>query len=445
MTIGHRIIRALWGDIQGEELKKFLLLALGSFFLIGSYWPLRTLKDSVFVNMVGSDFQPNVKMYSLIFILPLVLLYSAIVHHFKKEYLIYFLVTVYALVGFGFISLFLHPTIGLANTVASPDRMTAWAFYLYVESFNALMVGLFWSYINDITTPDSAKKGYGLIIFGTQLGGTIFMLLGRYISSDEAVYTQSVTRIATISFCLFFMFAFIIYLLTHVVNKHQFEGYAPIAHHKEKQEEGFGFFDGIWVIARQPYLLGIFGLVFFQDVVSTIMEYQLLKTVELSYFIPGLRHRFMFDCGVMVQAISCIFALFGTSYFQRKFSLGFCLTAYPLLLGATILGYMIFPSLYSVAIVMIVAKALQYAFSQPTKDILYIPASKNAKYSAKAWIDMFGMRFSKVFGAQASRFLGQYAHCAGGFALFLIGSWAVLGGKMGAAFTRITKNNEIID
>jgi len=445
MTLGHRVIQALWGDIRGEELKKFFLLALGSFCLIGAYWPLRTLKDVVFINMVGAGYQPEVKTCSVLFLLPLVLLYSALIHHFKKEHMIYVLVAIYAVVGIGFVWLLRDPIIGLYNTVAAIDRYVAWAFYLYVESFNALMCGLFWSYINDVTTPESAKKGYGLIIFGTQLGGTIFTVLGRYLSSDETLYFERAPLIALISIVLFCCLALVVWVLTRVVSRHEFQGYVPVAHQKDGTEKGFGFLDGIWVIARQPYLLGIFGLVFFQDCIATLMEYQFGLMVQLAYTIPGLRHRFMFDYAVMVQATSCVFALFGTSYFQRKFSIVFCLVAYPLILGVVIFGYMMHPTLYMIALVMIVAKALQYAFSQPTKDILYIPASKTAKYSSKAWIDMFGQRFAKVCGAQISKALGFYTNAAGLASLLLIGSWVVLGEKMGKAFNRITKNNEVID
>ena len=173
-----KIIRFLWGDLDHNELKKFILLAFGFFFLVGSYWPLKTLKDSIFANIVGVSYQPIAKVLSLFIFFPLVLIYSRLVDVFSKEKMVYILVTFYAFFGFIFIALFYHPIIGLGNTQPSYDRVLGWAFFLYVESYISLMMALFWSYTNDITSPESAKKGYGLIIFGTQFGGFLLTFLG---------------------------------------------------------------------------------------------------------------------------------------------------------------------------------------------------------------------------------------------------------------------------
>ena len=46
-----------------------------------------------------------------------------------------------------------------------------------------------------------------------------------------------------------------------------------------------------------------------------------------------------------------------------------------------------------------VSKAVNYALNQPTLKQLYIPTSKDTKYKAQAWIEMFGGRFSKGSGS----------------------------------------------
>ncbi len=194
--MGNRIIRTLWGDLKGDELKKFSLLALGFFFLIGSYWPLKTLKDSIFANIVGPSHLPVAKLFSLALFFPLVLLYSKLIDVFSKETMIYLLIAFYGALGLVFVYFLYHPTIGLQNTDAGSHRLIGWFFYLYVESYISLMVSLYWSFINDVTTPESAKKGYGLIIFGTQLGGFLFILAGHRLSADTSAYAQTAPLIA---------------------------------------------------------------------------------------------------------------------------------------------------------------------------------------------------------------------------------------------------------
>ena len=56
----QRIKNALWGDLSGEELKRFGMLAVTLLFIIGSYWLMRPLKDGIFVSIVGN---PNFMIF----------------------------------------------------------------------------------------------------------------------------------------------------------------------------------------------------------------------------------------------------------------------------------------------------------------------------------------------------------------------------------------------
>ena len=129
--------------------------------------------------------------------------------------------------------------------------------------------------------------------------------------------------------------------------------------------------------------------------------------VKASYINPGDVNKFLFNYALAVQVIACAFALFGTSYFQRKYGIRFCLVAYPILIGAALVAYIIHPSLHTVTYLMLIGKSLNYAFNQPAKESLYIPTVKNIKYKSKAWIDMFGMRFAKASGSLINGLCGS--------------------------------------
>lgn len=68
--MGYRLIRALWGDLSKEELKKFGLLALGFFFLIGSFWPLKILKDGIFYKFGWEQISARCKNYLSFYLFP---------------------------------------------------------------------------------------------------------------------------------------------------------------------------------------------------------------------------------------------------------------------------------------------------------------------------------------------------------------------------------------
>lgn len=226
-----RIANAFWGELTRDELKKFILLSCSLFFLIGSYWPLRTLKESIFINMVGSLYLPEAKVLSLIFFFPLVLIYSRLIDIFSKEKIIYVLVGFYTVVGFTFVYFLNDPFYGLSNEVQSTGRILAWAFYVFAESYISLMNALIWSFINDVTTPESAKKGYGLIIFGAQFGGAIFTALGAALSRNEALYATRAPIITAISVVLISGIGFSVWLMKRLVPQEELQGF------KEHTEE----------------------------------------------------------------------------------------------------------------------------------------------------------------------------------------------------------------
>jgi len=439
----RRLVRALWGDLSWEELKKFGLLALGFFFLIGSYWPLKILKDVIFINMVGSKYQPDAKILSLIFLLPLILIYSKLVDYFPKERLIYFFIALYCSIGLTFVYLFLHPTLGVANSTQSPYRLVGWAFYLFVESYIAVMIALYWSFINDVTTPESAQKGYGMLIFGSQFGAVVFISIGNFLSRDPHLYAQRVPLIALISIIMFLLIAVVVFLLKHVVSKDELEGYQGKT--KEDEEKRVGFWEGIKTIVRIPYVGGIFGLVFLHEAVSGLMHYQMLRSIEHTYmYSQGLVNRFLFDFTLIMQSISCLFALFGTAYFQRKFGVKGCLVAYPVLLGLCITCYLFNPTLAFIAGVVIIAKGINYVLNQPAKEMLYIPTTKTVKYKSKAWIDMFGMRSAKMAGSVMNKWVGVATRLTSSVSMGLILIWIVLARTIGTRHDEVIKRGDRI-
>lgn len=434
----RRLARALWGNMSIEELKKFGLLALGFFFLIGSYWPLKVLKDVVFINMIGSRYQPDAKILSLIVFFPLVLFYSKLVDYFSKERLIYFFIALYGGIGLLFVYLFAHPTIGVANELQSPYRIMGWAFYLFVESYISVMVSLYWAFSNDVTTPESAKKGYGMMIFGSQFGAVLFVLLSDFLSRDPLLYAERVPLIALISVIMFFLVAIVVFILKHVVSDVEMRGYQGRV--REDEEKSVGFWEGFKTLIKCPYVGGIFALVFLHEVVSALMYYQMLRSVELNYLSNlGFVNKFMFRFTLIMQSISCLFALFGTSYFQRKFGVRGCLVLYPLLLGIGVSFYLYQPTLMFIAGVMIIAKGINYVLNQPAKEMLYIPTTKAVKYKSKAWIDMFGLRSAKMSGSIVNKTVGIASRLTAGVSLGLVFIWIVIARAVGTHHRKVIK------
>jgi len=435
-----RVARFFWGELQGEELKKFLFLSAGAFCLVGSYWPVKPLKDSIFINMVGAKFLPDVKMYTVFVCIPLVLIYTKLVDYFSKQSLIYAVLATYSVLGLLFAYLLWHPTIGVANNVTDSNRLVAWGFYLFAETYLTMVMALFWSFINDITSSSSAKRGYGMVVFGSQLGGLVSSFVGKVLISNTAVYNTRVPLIICIAVMMFIALGIVVWLLTHFVDPAQLRSSS-----KGEAKSKVSFIGGIRVLLTHGYVAGIFGLIFFQEIVTMLMGFQLAHLVERTYAVGAVRTNFFYSYTLGLQLIACLFALFGTSYVHRRLGTRFCLIGFPFLLSLCAGVYLFWPTLSVVVLFMLLIKALHFALNHPVKESLYIPTSRNIKYRAKAWIDMFGLRFSKYAGSQVSKLIGFVAAHVGVAALAGLACWVAVAGAVGVRHDRAIRNKETID
>ena len=109
----EKIRKAIWGDLSGEEFKRFSMLALTLLFIIGTYWLMRPIKDGLFVSLVGKNYLPWAKILSFAFILPLVLFYAKLVDLVEKHKLFYILCSAYSVLFLIITFLLKHPTIGI--------------------------------------------------------------------------------------------------------------------------------------------------------------------------------------------------------------------------------------------------------------------------------------------------------------------------------------------
>ena len=60
------IIRFLYGELSHEALVQATFFSALLCFIVGVYWMVRSLKDSVFASVVGLEYQPQAKMFSLV-------------------------------------------------------------------------------------------------------------------------------------------------------------------------------------------------------------------------------------------------------------------------------------------------------------------------------------------------------------------------------------------
>lgn len=160
-----------------------------------------------------------------------------------------------------------------------------------------------------------------------------------------------------------------------------------------------GFFEGLRLIASQPYLLGIVAIVSLYEIVGTVLELHMkIFAADVLTSGPDIQS-FFFKYAIFANGVALTSLLLGAGAVGRRLGLSRTLLLLPILMGIGVCAVWWVPELWVSLVVVVVIKGLNYALNQPAKEQLYIPTSRESKYKAKAWIDSFGSRLSKSVGS----------------------------------------------
>lgn len=411
-------------NLQKNEVTKFGLLGVIFGLIIGLYWALRPIKDSIFSSVVGIEYQPVAKWVSLCLIVPLILLYGKLIDMFPRHKVFYALTLFYAVAALGFSWAFNHPTMGLANTVADSSRYIGWAWYVFVESFGSLCVALFWAITTDITTEDSAKRGFPVIAMLGQMGN----IFGPYFLRAEALgYEHSGPMVALVGYGLVVVCA-LMWVFNKVVPASEMVGYQQEHHLDKSAEKEPGFFEGLKLLITQPYLLGIFVIITVFETIVTIFDFYFKYTAKQAFPMEKALADYLADYAVMTGIVATLCVLWGINSIQQRLGMFASLVMMPIVVAFAIVGLKFSPTLTVAFWIMVSAKAVNYALNQPTLKQLYIPTTKETKYKSQAWIEMFGSRGSKAMGSGINMFMKTFKNSYGpaaGVSMFLTMSSAV--------------------
>jgi len=325
-----------------------------------------------------------------------------------------------------------------------------WATYLFVESFGSIIGALFWSFTASVSDPLSAKKCYPMIIAGAQIGG----VLGPFVAWKYAEVLGMRFLSGLVSF-LILMLICTIFLFMKIIPKNEIEVTPEQVYSKSQKPR---FFEGIILVFKRPYLLGILAIVSFYEIVNTIIDFQMKWQAQAIYTTKESLTSFVGLFGVASNSLALIVAFLGTSYLMKRYGLRFCLLAFPislaivisiLLFCAKFIGLNAFTLLWITFFVMVVTRGLNYALNNPTKEMMYVPTSREVKFKSKGWIDMFGSRFAKAEGSVFNNFLkgssSLLMYAGSLISLGFIGLWVLVAIFVSGKFKKLVHSGEIIE
>lgn len=454
-------IKEQFFDIRKEEWPRALALSFFFFLVIAVFWVLKPIKKGALISFYkqdalqvmgltfgGAEVEQLAKVVNMIVVFGVVVLFTMLIRRFKRQQVVY--------IFCGLISLLL---IYFGFTIVSPSAFDAWSFYVFGDVFNSIMVATFWAFANDVNRPGESKRLYGIIGLGGVVGGFIGasfvsvlvdlqgarelmaspadtlnmaqQLQRGFLNMVFPVYEQVVQfntwlnrqlgftgyeqqlmgRQTLLLLCILAMIA--IAGITAYVNARASE--PDDESDKKDDKEGPSVnaaLEGGKLVFNSRYLLAILGIIGFYEIISNIIEFQLSASVETSAMQGTEIDSFFGLYGLLIGVVSITVQLFATPYVMNKKSVGMALIILPIFDFILSIGFLAVPILWVAAALSISDNALYYSITQSAKESLYTPTSRDAKYKAKAFIDMFGQRSAKVIAVVLNLVVAAYVGIA---------------------------------
>ncbi|MDP8208138.1 MAG: Npt1/Npt2 family nucleotide transporter [Candidatus Electryonea clarkiae] len=392
-------------NIKRNELPLALLM-FGYFFLvITSFWILKPLKKGLFIqyydksgfdlfswHLGASQAELLAKVLNMFVAFLAVVVFTWLVRHFHRQQLTW-IFTIFFMLSYSVYSMI----------IANPGQITVWSFYLFGDLFSTLMVATFFAFLNDSVAPDAAKRLYGIIGLGGVTGG-VFGTTFLRIWIDQV----SMPGWLWICFGIGILIVGISAAAGSIVEKRTVNLSDTSNKIKEKKsidnKQGKGknpAIEGAALVFRSPYLLSIVGIVGLYEVVSTLMDFQFTSTIVHFLDGPAIGKQFA-TVFTITNWTSMLVQFFLTSYIMTRFGLTTALMVLPIAALVGSMGYLAVPILWMGSLLNTTDNGFSYSINQSAKETLYVPTTKDEKYKAKAFIDMFVQRFAKALAVGIS-------------------------------------------
>jgi ATP/ADP translocase len=431
---------------------KIILLSIYFFFVFGAYTLFKDLKDSIFMITVGAAYIPQIKAISLFLMIPLVILYSWLSIKISRKNLMIFYSLLYGIGGLCISFFIRHPQIGLLNTISTPYRLFGWITYLFLEGASPFLVSLSWSFLSSISHPKDIKSSYMVMTIMSKIGGALFAGIAWLFASNFFTFGITYSDVALYSFIMYIagigtlVLPIIIIIITQVLPKGELIGYNQEGDSVDRKKQSHF---GLLSLVQNKYVFGIFGMVFFWEIINFIFNNLRLNAAFDNSSNIGQISAYLFQSTMFMHIIGLFFVIFGTSLFVRKLGERISLLLIPILTGIIIFIFIFCQNPLLITIIYPFIGAINYSLSRPLRESLFIVTSKNIQFSTKQWIDSFGQKFSKTCGSGYTILLQYIPHqiiynFQIAFFICLFSLWILLAYYLGKKWKSAIKNNQII-
>jgi AAA family ATP:ADP antiporter len=402
-------------EVRREEVANVLVMTLLMFLLLGAYYMLKTAREVFILTGGGAEIKSYSSAGQALLLLFLVPAYGALASRVNRVRLI------------RIVTLFFVANLLLFIVAVRAGLNVGIVYFLWVGIFNLMAIAQFWALANDLYTKEQGQRLFPLIGVGSSLGAWI----GALRAGDVIVRWGPTRLLAGAAVILV-----ICTLLAELANRLTVR--AASATQAAEDDKPVGGPGGFELIRRDRYLMLIAALTVFVNLVNTSGEYLFGRyVIEQANALYGTaadaaaaRERFVGETYSRlfgtVNLVGFLLQMFVVSRVFKFLGVGRSLFIHPIVALAGYLMVLRAPSVQLMGVLKVADNSLDYSLGNTTKQALWLPTSREAKYKAKQAVDSFFVRAGDVLSAGVVYVGERLLLAVPGFAaitLVLVGGW----------------------
>jgi len=380
---------SLFAEVRPGEAPVVLALTLNVFLLLNAYYLVKPVREALILSGSGSA---ELKSYTAVL----------------QAVLLLFIVPAYGWLGsrvprrrlINIVTLFFVGCMALFYILIRAQVNVAVAFYLWVGIYSLMIVAQFWSFANDIYTPEAGKRLFAIVGFGASLGAVVGSALAgsliRRLGVEQMLLLGALLLVASL-------------LLTHWVDGHARvqanpgsppQDVAPlrssstfklVLHNRYLLLMAIMILAYNWVNSNGEYVLGRLVTEHAHDMITRGE----MAGIDEKGFIGEFYARYF----GAVNLLSLLLQLFVVSRLIRYADVPFSVCVMPLLSLIGLTAMTVIPSLLIVRWMKITENATDYSLQNTVRQVLFLPVTREEKYTGKQAIDTFFVRSGDMLSA----------------------------------------------
>jgi AAA family ATP:ADP antiporter len=379
-----RLLR-LFADVKSGEGVTALLLSLNVFLILMAYYVLKPVREALILGQGSAELKTYMSAAQVGVLAIVVPLYGKLVDRMDRRRLIN------VVTAFFVACLLVFYVLGRAGTPLGT------VFFLWIGIFNLMIVAQFWSFANDIYTKDQGERLFAIVGFGASLGAVFGSRFANVFIAALGVYELMLVGAGLLALEV---------VLTNYIDRRESSRPRSQAAAKHPEPENVNAFT---MVFKTRYLLLMAFMLLFLNTVNTTGEYILGSIVKDA----ATRQVGTADAAQVGEAIGKFYA----TYFTYVNVLGLLLQLFVVsrvvkylgvpigvmimpVISLTAYGVITFvPILRAVLVAKVAENSTDYSINNTIRNMLFLPCTREQKYSAKQAIDSFFVRMGDVTSA----------------------------------------------